>query len=223
MSMIVLAYALLISGIAQGQAIEAVYSLNFDSTASAKAAMNELFADDDLKGSKATLYEADFGVMSGASHLIVADYANYAARDELDPKRVGSHGWAKFLLATDGTESVAADLAIVVDDYGTPRHESEYLVVFLMQISDVSAYRAALKNMNDSMPGPGGTRLVALRTGSTEVSHAVLVGAPSFAAANEYLDELFASDGYATFVGEVGDIRTLIGVEMLSRVGAWGY
>jgi hypothetical protein len=55
------------------------------------------------------------------------------------------------------------------------------------------------------------------------MTHAVLIGASDFAAANKYLDKLFASDAYANFNKEVGDLRKIHNVAMYRRVGAWGY
>ncbi|MDH3748165.1 MAG: hypothetical protein OER97_08150 [Gammaproteobacteria bacterium] len=223
LSAFVIALALSFSSYAQAQAIERVISLNFDSSASAAEALEELFQDSDMRGNKATLYAADFGVMSGASHVIVADHDNYAARATADKRRRESHGWAKYLLATQDAEFVSADLAIVVEDFGKPRHEAGYVIVFLMQVKDVNAYRAALKDLNTAQRNPGVLRLVELRSGSTAVTHAVLVGADDFAAANEYIDELFASDAFATFKANVSDIRSVVAIEMYRRVGAYGY
>ncbi len=77
--------------------------------------------------------------------------------------------------------------------------------------------------MNDAVSHPGVLRLVALRSGPADMTHAVLIGASDFAAANKYLDKLFASDAYANFNKEVGDLRKIHNVAMYRRVGAWGY
>ena len=221
-STIALSFALLGSYV-QAQAIEAVYSLKFDSTDVVEAALTELFEDDALRGSKATLYVNDLGVPGGGTHTIVADYDNYAARTKLDKARVESHGWANYVLATQGSELVSADLAIVIEDFGKARHEAGYLVAFTMQVRDAGKYRDALAKMEKAIGNPGVLRLVAVRSGTTDVTHAVLVGASDFAAANEYLDKLYASDGFETFVEEVGDIRTVGNVAMYRRVGHRGY
>jgi len=215
--------ALLLSNYAQSQAIEAVYSLKFESTDVVEAALTELFEDDALRGSKATLYVNDLGVPGEGTHTIVADYDNYAARAKLDKARVESHGWANYVLATQGSELVSADLAIVVEDFGKARHEAGYLVAYTMQVRDADKYRDALAKMEKAVGNPGVLRLVNVRSGTTDITHAVLVGASDFAAANEYLDELYASDAFATFVEEVGDIRTVGNVAMYRRVAHWGY
>lgn len=214
---------LLLSGYAQAQAIEAVYDLRFESTATVEKAMADLFADDALSGSKATLYSHEFGVPGNGTHTIVADYDNYGARDKLDKARMESHGWAKYMLANQGSEVVSAELVTVIKDYGKPRHEAGYLVAFTMQVSDPGRYAAAMDKLNEAVGNPGVLRLVGIRSGAADVTHAVLVGADDFAAANKYLDKLFASDGYATFSREVHDIRKLLNVAMYRRVGAYGY
>jgi len=216
-------FSLLLSGYAHAQAFEAVYEVSYESSSDAKAGLDELFEDEALRGSKVTLYAHEFGVPGEASHTIVADYDNYAARGKLDEARRESQGWANYLLATQGAEYLGADLAIVVKDYGKPRHEAGYLVAFIMQVGDPGAYVAALDKLDKAVRNPGVLRLVALRSGPADMTHAVLIGAADFAAANEYLDKLFASDGYATFKKEVGDMRKIHNVGMYRRVGAWGY
>lgn len=214
---------LLLSACANAQTIEAVYSLQFDDTGTAEAAMNALFADKALRGSKATLYVHEFGVPGNATHTIVADYDSYADRTKLDKARVESHGWANYVLATQGSELVSAELVIVVRDFGKARHEAGYLAAFTMQVKDPASYLKALEELNDAVGNPGVLRLVALRSGPANVTHAVLVGGSDFTAVNSYLDELFASDAYAAFNGKVGDIRTMLNVAMYRRAGQWGY
>ncbi len=218
-----ISFALFVSAYAQAQAIEAVYGMKFENTAAVKAAMTGLFEDNAVRGNKATLYAHDLGVPGEATHTIVADYDSYAARDKLDKARRESHGWANYMLATQDSEFVSGDLAVVVKDYGKPRHEAGYLVVFTMQVSDPGKYVVELDKLNDAVSHPGVLRLVALRSGPADMTHAVLIGASDFAAANKYLDKLFASSAYANFNKEVGDLRKIHNVAMYRRVGAWGY
>ena len=213
----------LLSAQAGAQAIETVYSLKFDDTDTVEAAMSELFEDKALRGSKATLYVNDLGVPGEATHTIVADYDSYADRTKSDNARVVSHGWANYVLATQGSELVSAELVIVVKDFGKARHEAGYLAAFTMRVNDAASYATALEELNDAVGNPGVLRLVAVRSGPADVTHAVLVGGSDFATVNSYLDELFASDAYAAFNGKVGDIRTMLNVAMYRRVGHWGY
>lgn len=214
---------LMLAGVAvQAQQFEAIYSLENVSSSEAKAAMDDLFSDAALKGARATLYAADFGVRDG-SLKIVADFDSYEERDERDNKRLASLGWARFQLAMQDAEFVAADMVGVVADHGEPRHTAGYLLVYLVQVQDPAVYAAALAEMNDALGNPGVLRLVAMRSGSRAVTHAVLIGGDDFASVNEYMDKLYASDAFRTFASKVGDIRSVVHIESYRKVGAWGY
>jgi hypothetical protein len=206
----------------QAQQFEAVYSLEGVSSSEAKAAMDDLFSDAAMKGSSVTLYEADFGVRDG-SHKIVVDFESYEKRDERDSKRRASHGWARFQLAMQDADFVAADMVGVVADHGKPRHTADYLLVYLVQVQDPAVYAAALAEMNGALENPGVLRLVAMRSGSRAVTHAVLIGGDDFASVNQYIDKLYASEAFASFASKVGDIRSVVHIESYRKVGAWGY
>lgn len=221
-STVVVSFFMLLSAAVQAQPFEAVYSLGGVSSSEAKAAMEDLFSDSAMKDAGVTLYAADFGVADG-SLKIVADFDNYAQRAERDKKRRASHGWSRWQLAMQDAEFVAANMVAVVADYGKPRHTADYLLVYHVNVEDASVYAAALKEMNDALGNPGVLRLVAMRSGSRAVTHAVLIGGDDFAAVNEYMDKLYASDAFATFVAKVRDIRSVVHIESYRKVGAWGY
>ncbi|MDH3612635.1 MAG: hypothetical protein OEU90_14670 [Gammaproteobacteria bacterium] len=175
-----------------------------------------------MKGSNVTLYAADFGVRDG-SHKIVVDFDSYEERAERDSKRRASHGWSRWQLAMQDAEFVAADMVGVVADYGKPRHTADYLLVYMVQVQDPAIYAAALEEMNDALGNPGVMRLVAMRSGSRAATHAVLIGGADFAAVNNYMDKLYASDAFRTFASKVSDIRSVVHIESYRKVGAWGY
>lgn len=207
---------------ALAQRFEVVHSLDYPDTASAKAALDVLFADGAMSGGKATMYALDLGD-GRSSHLVVEDFERYADRVSLDDKRRASHGWSKYLLATQDSEYLGSELVTVVDDHGKPRHTAKYLAAFLVRTTDAATYRSALKEMNDAIGNPGVLRLVAARSGGRDVTHAVLIGGEDFAAVNEYLDKLFASDAFQRFLEKVRDTREVVGVHMYRRIGTWGY
>ncbi len=214
---------ILFSAGVQAQQFEAVYSLEGVSSSEAKAAMDDLFSDPDMKDAGGvSLYAADFGVRDG-SLKIVADFASYAERDERGDKRRATHGWSRWQLAMQDAEFVAADMVGVVADFGKPRHTADYLLVYLVNVQDPAIYAAALEEMNDARGNPGVLRLVAMRSGSRAVTHAVLVGGADFAAVSEYMDGLYASDAFRTFVSKVSDIRSVVHIESYRKVGSWGY
>lgn len=207
---------------AQSQQFEAVYSLQGVSSSTAKAAMEDLFSDPVMEDAGVTLYAADFGVTNG-SLKIVADFDNYAERGERDKKRRASHGWSRWQLAMEDAEFVGADMVSVVADHGKPRHTADYLLVYTLSVQDPAVYAAALEEMNDALGNPGVLRLVALRSGSRAATHAVLIGGRDFAAVNEYMDRLYASDAFGTFVSKVRNVRSVVHIESYRKVGDWGY
>lgn len=207
---------------AHAQQFEAVYSFEGVSSSEATAAFEDLFSDPAMKDAGVSLYVADFGVRDG-SHKIVADFDNYDQRDERGERRRASHGWSRWQLAMQDAEFVAADMVGVVADYGKPRHTAGYLIVYLVNVKDAGAYASALEEMNDAYGNPGVLRLVAMRSGSTAVTHAVLVGGDDFASANKYMDGLLASEAFATFASKVSSIRSVVAVESYRKLGSWGY
>ncbi len=220
-SMLVATASLFLAGAAFAQKFEAVHSINFQSTSGAKAAMDRMFEDDAMKGARVTLYARSFGD-AAASHVIVADFDDYDEFMERQEARLGSHGWARYLLATQDSEYLNGNMVMVIDDHGAPRHTAGYLAAFLINSKDPVAYRAAVKDLNDAIGNPGVLRLVSMKTGSTAVTHAVLIGAEDFAALNEYLDKMTASEAFAEFVKKVGATRKVVGVDMYRRVATWG-
>jgi len=207
---------------AHAQQFEAVYSFEGVSSSEATAAFEDLFSDPAMKDGAVTLYSADFGVRDG-SHKIVADFDNYDQRDERGDRRRASHGWSRWQLAMQDAEFVAADMVGVVADYGKPRHTADYLLVYLVNVQDAGIYASALEEMNDALGNPGVLRLVAMRSGSRAVTHAVLIGGDDFASVNEYMDGLLASDAFKAFASKVGSIRTVVAIESYRKLGAWGY
>ena len=213
---------LLVGAPALAQKMEAVHALNYDSTEQAQAALGALTKDPALKGARVTLYAKDFGE-AGASHLVVEDFDDYAAYMSSTAKRVASPAWSRYMLATyDNSEYLNSQAILVVDDHGAPRHTAGYLAAILIQTSDAATYREAIAELAKALGTPGVLRLVQMRTGSTAVTHAVLVGGPDFKAVNEYLDKLYVSDAFATFTKKVGSTRKVVGTDMYRRVATWG-
>ena len=126
------------------------------------------------------------------------------------------------MLGTADSEYIGSSQELVVDDHGKPRHTAGYLAAFLIHTTDAAAYRAALADMNESIGNPGVLRLVATRSGNLAATHAVLVGGKDFAAVNEYLDTLYASEAFKEFVAKVGATRKVVGIDMYRRVATWG-
>ncbi len=207
---------------AQAQQFEMVHRLEYQNASNAKAALDALFEDDAMKGANATLYALDVGD-ADSPHLIVEDFDSYADRVDSVEKRTASHGWSKYLLGTQDAEYHGSSLIMVVDDHGKARHTAEYLAAYLIHTTDAAAYRVAVRELNDAIGNPGVLRLVAMRSGRTSVTHAVLIGGKDFAAVNTYIDKMLASDAYKAFVAKVGDTRKVVGLDMYRRIGSWGH
>jgi hypothetical protein len=201
---------------------EAVHSINYPDTQRAKAAIDILMADPAMKGAKLTLYAREFGDME-ATHLVVQDFDSYAEYMDSTAKRLASPGWSRYLLETNvEAHYLGSKLVMVVDDHGAARRSAGYLVAYLINTTDPATYREGIADLNREVGNPGVLRLASFRSGSTAVTHAVLIGGPDFKAVNEYLDKLFASDAFGKFAAKVGPARKVVGVEMYQRVATWG-
>lgn len=210
-----------ITGVSHAQQIEAVHSINADSTRLQEAALDTLFEDDAMEGARVTLYQYSFGDMH-SSHIIVADFDDYDDYMTSNEKRLGSHGWARYRLMSSDNDYLGSNLMGVVDDHGAPRHTAGFLAAYAIRTTDPAVYRQAIADLNDAVANPGVLRLVAARSGNRDATHFVLIGGEDFAAVNEYLDELFGSEAFAEFNSTVADIRELVSVTMYRRVATWG-
>lgn len=213
--------ALLITAPAFAQKFEAVHAVDYDDWGQAKRAMDTLMEDDTLKGGRVTLYSQEFG-QRVASHLIVEDFDSYADYTKLTNKRLASHGWSRYQLESMDSTYMGSDQIMVVDDHGAPRHTADYLVAYLIKATDAALYRSAIADLNEGVGNPGVLRLVAMRTGNTAYTHAVLIGGPDFVTVQQYLDKLFASDAFAEFAQKVGDTRQVVGINTYYRVATYG-
>ncbi len=200
---------------------EAVHAVSFGDNATAMAAMSTLMDDPAMKGAKATLYVAEFGV-KGPLHLIVEDFDSYDEYMASTAKRVASHGWSRYLLAATDSSYQGSDLVMVVDDHGAARRSAGYLAAIQINTTDPAAYRAGVAELAKAIGHPGVMRLVAMRSGDMRVSHVVLIGGPDFKAVNEFLDRMYASEAFADFAAKVGATRKVVGLHMLRKVASWG-
>lgn len=221
-ALLVVSASLACAGQVQAQQFEIVHGVDYQSTSGAQAALDALFADKAMEGAKATLYASDLGAAE-TSHLVVVDFDNYDDYVTRNRRRMDSHGWSKYLLATQDANYHSSDMFVVVDDHGDARHSAGYLAAYLVNSSDAELYREAVSDLNEAIGNPGVLRLVARRTGARDFTHAVLIGGKDFATVNKYLDKLQGSDAYTRFIEKVGDTRELLGLYTYRRVAHWGY
>lgn len=215
------AVILLQAGPSFAQKFEAVHSVHHKNPTQAEESLAKLMKSDAMKDARVTLYAQTFGEY-GSSHLVVEDFDNYKQYMATTGARVGSHAWSRYRLETMDSEYRGSNIFTVVDDHGAPRHSAGYLAAYLIHTTDAATYRSAIADLNAAIGNPGVLRLVAMRTGTRNFTHAVLIGGADFEAVNAFIDRLTASDAYADFVEKVGDIRKVVGLSMYRRVATWG-
>ncbi len=190
------------------------------------AAIDQFFTTSDSKGYDVFLVEA---IMSGdnpATHFVVARYADYAAYDGLVGQRPTSLAWQNLVQGFLSSASPITDgMGIVVTEHGEGWPErDDYVTVFNLNVRDAEKYVKAFNEMLNSDTGkaaPGSTLLMSVRFAGASPTHYVVMSAPSFAALNNYLDTMFASDDYADFIDDVGDIREVVGTAIYRKVKTW--
>lgn len=190
------------------------------------AAIDEFFASDDSQGYEVILVESLFAGDSPVSHYIVAEYEDYAAYEALVNKRADSLAWHRVVQSVLAAATpIAEGMGIMVADYGEGWPEQDFVVVIDLSVKDAQRYAKAFDKLSKtdmSQKAPGVTRLMALRGGgASEATHYVVMSGPTFAALNDHLDTLFASDDYADFVDDVEDIRSIVGTSIYKKVKAW--
>ncbi|MBT8399577.1 MAG: hypothetical protein KJO98_03800 [Rhodothermia bacterium] len=215
------AVILLQAGPSFAQKFEAVHAVHHKNAAQAEESLAKLMNSDAMKDARVTLYQQTFGEFA-SSHLVVEDFDNYKQYMATTGARLGSHAWSNYRLQTLDSEYRGSNMFSVVDDHGAPRHTAGYLAAYLIHTTDAATYRSAIAELNAATGNPGVLRLLAMRTGTRNFTHAVLIGGADFEAVNAFLDKLFASEAYADFVEKVGDTRKLVGVAMYHRVATWG-
>jgi hypothetical protein len=215
------AVVLLLSSPCFAQKFEAVHAVDYKSSDQAEASLAALMHDGAMKDARVSLYIQTFGERV-SSHLVVEDFDSYQEYTSTTEDRLASHAWSRYLLQTTDSEYQGSNLVVVVDDHGAPRRTAGYLAAFLIHTTDPATYRSALAELNKAIGNPGVLRLVAHRTGRTDITHAVLIGGADFTVLNEYFDKLYASEAYADFVEKVADTRKVVAVNMYSRVATWG-
>jgi hypothetical protein len=209
-------------GVAKAGPVEAVYGLEVSDAGALVSAMDTLFQADAMKGNQATLWAAMFTGTRPATHVVTATFDSYQAMDEANARRLNSEAWRQYMRTANGIADRKASLLLgQVGSWGEGGSQHNAGAAFNMTVRDPARYAAAFEKMVKSHGAKGMMRLMAVRAGGEGVTHIVLVTAPTMAELNVYLDGLFASDAYRTFVGEVGDIRQLHTVNMYQRVKTW--
>lgn len=193
---------------------------------SLQAAISSFY--DSLEGGpKPTIY-LDQWLWNGElepTHRVIVAYPDYAALEALRA-RVASNP-AAAIIAGNSFEH-AADcqtdgLAVFRGAWGNQGVQPVYWQVYGISTTDGAAYAAALAELSEAQgdAAPGITLLFENRAGISGDTHLVVIGTPTLAGLNEYLDELFASDDFADFIDDVAAIRTLTWRAQAFRMRTW--
>jgi hypothetical protein len=160
-----------------------------------------------------------------ATHRVIVNYESYQAYESFRGRLVNSA--AAMQLGNSirlSSDCFSEGLAIERRFWGNREAEFEYIAVYPAAVSNSGAYVAALEGLMTSSVGlqaPGPVILYENRAGNEGVSHYVVFLSPTFAALNEHLDRLLASDSYAMFLEEVRDIRELQTANQAQRLRTW--
>ena len=212
-----------LSANAYADPVERVVSIDVHNTRAQLAALDQLFASDVMRGQKATLWAPLFPGTSAANRTLVIEYESFADLVESTRRVSESAEWMRFQQAVDGTSDVVSNAMaqqVLVEGSGWSNHGG--LVAAIMTVTDPAVYVPAFQEMIDSLDNPGSIRLMQMRYGGGATNMVALFSAPDPAAANQFIDELQASDAFEEFAAKVAGIRTINNVTILRRIKTWG-
>lgn len=185
------------------------------------------FYDSLDEGSKPAIY-LDQWLWNGefdSTHRVIVAYPDYAALEAF--RATIASDPARAIIAGNSFEH-AADcetdgLSVLRGVWGNQEAQAVYWQVYGVSTSDAAAYAAALEELSEAQgeAAPGVTLLFENRAGISGDTHLVVLGAPTLAGLNEYLDQLFASDDFGDFVDDVGSIRRLTWRAQAFRMRTW--
>lgn len=206
--------------------VETYIGLDAAAPSAVVSALDTLFASDAGKGSKVYLVRSIFDGEDPVTHFLVSEYGSFADYDKMTASRVRSSGWGDAMAAVNRhAEPIRSGIGIIRADYGSGWPDRDnFIMVFSLRVTDANTYAKALDKLANSDVGkqaPGITRLLENRSAGAAPSHYVVMSAPTFAALNEHLDAMFASDAYEDFNDDVSDIRDIVGTSSYRKVKVW--
>jgi hypothetical protein len=171
-----------------------------------------------------TLVQNTFNGPSDQTHTVLVEHSSYESQQAW-AGRVGQTPAAQLVFATsaDNQECDNQGLSVELASWGDRSADWGYNAVFPVTTSDAEAYTAAFADLITSDTGesaPGATILYESRAGATS-THVVALLAPDFATLNNYLDTLFQSDDFESFIDEVSEIRSIGLRTQNRRVRTW--
>lgn len=167
------------------------------------------------------LWNGEFEV----THRIIVAYPDYAAfsafQESAASNPIAPSVGQSIEFATDCRTD---GLSVLRGAWGNQEAQGVYWQVYGVSTSDGAGYAEALDELAEAQADAavGPIVLFENRAGISTDTHLVAIGAPTFAALNEYLDQLFASDEFADFLDAVGDDRELTWRAQAMRAQVWG-
>lgn len=201
----------------------AAIGLEVDNPSAFVPALDQLQKSDDVRGTKLGLWVPEFSGGSSVNHVVVVEYEDYADYEERSARRLASRDWQTFIgTVSESRRLVNSSLMIQRMAAGEGWRNHGASAVYMMSVSDPVKYAQAFDRLIGAQGHPGSVRLLEVRAGSQGASHVVVFTAPGFAALNEYLDKLLASEDYRRFADQVRSIRTMNAVSQYRRIRSWG-
>ena len=125
--------------------MEAVIGLDVHNSRALVAAMETLYASDDMSGQKATLWTAAYRGDSPSSHTVVVEYDSHEGLERGIAKRNASPDWARFVATVGSLSDVLSTRMAIqrrVDGSGWRDHGA--MAAYSMSISDPGPIRQPL-------------------------------------------------------------------------------
>jgi hypothetical protein len=210
------------SQVAGAQATLTYFDCEVDNVRGFRGALNG-FYETLAGGPRPVLFLDDWVYTDGSlgSHRVIAAHADYQGVEAFNARIAQTPEAQQALGAIESlSDCVGPGLAIQRGAWGNQEAQADFFMVFNIAATNSAAYAAAFQQLverrNDAVPGP--IYLFENRAGMSGVSHIVVIGAPSMASLNTYLDSLFASQDFARFSDAVRDIRTIVSSHQVRRI-----
>jgi hypothetical protein len=213
--------------ISQGALAQALTYVDceIEDASSITAALTEFY--DSMQGGTRPVIYLDQWLWNGedpSTHRILVAYPDYAALEEFRGRVVGSTAQARIGNTLDAVGNCETNgLAVMRGQWGNQNVQAAYFAVYGISATDGAAFTAAFGRLGaaQAATAPGPIYLFENRAGIGADTHLVVIGAPTLAGLNTYLDSLFASDEYADYIEDVREIRTITSRNQAFRVRAW--
>lgn len=217
-----IAAVILMAGPANADPVDRYVALDVHNPRAFVMALDAFRESGVMDGTNASLWGGMFDGSNPATHVLAISYDDYEELQRTDDHVRSSREWADYQRAIDGASDLVG-LSMGIERFadGSDWHEHGAGITFNMTVSDPATYAAEFEKLIDAADNPGAVRLIEVRAGGQGATHFAIVTAPDFVTLNNYLDELFDSDGYRDFAGKVGGIRRINTTSIYRQLQSW--